>query len=259
MFSSFQHSREIYFRTPSTSNQHLHNHPIVTTSSSSSVGGVPNPTTPSNRRLSGRKRSHNNSKSQLIMDHEQDIEKKKKRMEHKEVERKRRQDMASLCSSLRSLLPLHLIKGRRSMSEHMNQAVNYIKHLQQNIKRLNTKREELKKTCRSVTDSSSISKNNIKSETLTVGCNRNLVTVTISCSHGEVVILIRSYTEQKGILISRVVEALLQEGLDVISCNSTKVNDRLIHSIQSQVIDETTSIQVSMLQQKLTELVNTPS
>ena len=117
------------------------------------------------------------------------------------------------------------------MSEHMNQAVNYIKHLEKNIKGLNNKRDELKKTCPHVTNSSSVLRNkNIESES----SSRNRpITVTVEYSHGVVEILITSCS---GFPISRVVKALTQEGLNVISCNSTKVDERLIHSIHCQVL-----------------------
>lgn len=124
------------------------------------------------------------------------------------------------------------------MSEQMNQAVTYIKHLQENMKVLNTKREELKKSCSLVIDSSvGLNYMNIENERMG-DCSRKPITVSVGCSHGGITILIKSYyyTKKEGFPISRVMKALLQEGLDVISCNSTKVNDRLIHSIETEVL-----------------------
>ncbi|KAM0060696.1 putative transcription factor bHLH family [Helianthus debilis subsp. tardiflorus] len=229
MSHSFKlHNSEICFQISSTSNQqHFdHNRPTA----SSSVGGVM--TTPSDQRLSGCKRSHNNSKSELIMDHQEGI-KMKKRMKHREIEKTRRKDMSKLCSSLSSLLPPPLIKRRQSMPESMEQAVSYIKHLQQNIKGLETKRDELKKACGHRSDHSCfITNKNTKKERLLVGCSHNPVSVTVSSSPGGIDVLIK---KEKGFLMSTVIEALIQEGLDVISWNFTKLNDQLIHSIQSEV------------------------
>ncbi|KAI3749007.1 hypothetical protein L6452_12513 [Arctium lappa] len=243
MFSSFKHSSEVSFQVPSTLHQQQD---LPTTEPFDNYKLVP-----SQRKPAGGKRSYNSLQQQhhhLTIDCNEDNEKKKKKIEHREIERKRRQEMANLCSSLRSLLPLDFIKGKRSMSEHMNQAVNYIKHLEENIKGLNNTRDELKKTCAHVADSSSVLQNkNIESES----SSRDPITVTIECSHGVIEILIKSCI---GFPISRVVKALVQEGFNVISCNSTKVNERLIHTIHSEGTDET-CIQVSILQKKLVELV----
>ncbi|KVI10058.1 transcription factor bHLH36-like [Cynara cardunculus var. scolymus] len=255
MFSSFEHSREVSFQIPSTTQQQQDHHNRLT--SVTALRRLPtgpfddHKLVPSQQKP-GRKRSCNNLQQQdhhLVVDCDDENEKKKKRLEHREIERRRRQEMANLCSSLRSLLPLDFIKGRRSTSEHMNQVVNYIKHLEENIKGLETTRDELKKTCPHVTDSSSVLPNkNIENET---SGRHGPNTVTVGCSHGGVEILIKSCT---GFPISRVVKALVQEGLNVISCNSTKVNERFIHSIHSEVSDEI-CIQVSILQKKLVELV----
>lgn len=89
----------------------------------------------------------------------------------------------------------------------MNEGVNYINHLKKNIKELSAKRDELKShaSC-----SFSIHKNNT-----TVG-------VEIS-------------TKEEGVPLSKLLEQLLKEGLDVVSCFSIQVNGRLLHSMQCEV------------------------
>ncbi|GKC37985.1 transcription factor bHLH118-like protein [Tanacetum coccineum] len=163
-----------------------------------------------------------------------------KKMLHREVERQRRQDMAKLHASLRELLPIEFVKGNRSISDHMHQAVHYIKQTEENVKLLIMRRDQLKNS--SNTNESSM--------------NHVLNTVSVNYSNGGVEVLINSCTIVEGFHLSRVLKALVEEGLNVTSCTSTKANDRLLHSIQSEASD-LALLDLSMLQQKLVFVSNT--
>ncbi|KAJ0043804.1 hypothetical protein Pint_17329 [Pistacia integerrima] len=169
----------------------------------------------------------------------------KKKMMHRDIERQRRQEMATLHASLRSLLPLEYIKGKRSMSDQMNEAVNYIKHLEVRIKELRVRRDELKKSSNSSSHGSesgssdqSVCQSNIIVRQSLVG-----VEVVYGCGYWE-----------QGLPLSRVIEILLDEGLRVVNCISTKVSDRLLHTIQTEVNDPS-CFNLGDLQQKLTSEV----
>ncbi|KAG5600491.1 hypothetical protein H5410_031861 [Solanum commersonii] len=58
---------------------------------------------------------------------------KLKKIMHRDLERQRRQGMSALHSSLTSLLSIHFVKGKRSVSDHMHEAVKYIKELQEDM------------------------------------------------------------------------------------------------------------------------------
>ncbi|KAI7745460.1 hypothetical protein M8C21_010476 [Ambrosia artemisiifolia] len=167
-----------------------------------------------------------------------------RKLAHREIERQRRQDMAKLYASLRDLLPLELLKGKRSTSDHMHQAVNYIKHMQENIKDLSAKRDRLKKM-----ETNTVSR--------TAGTNtRNVFpnTVSVSSCREGVQILINSCSIEDGFPLSRVLKEI-SEDLNVITCTCTKVNHRLIHSIHTEANDSV-STDNSVLQQRLVTIAN---
>ncbi|KAH7855516.1 hypothetical protein Vadar_025741 [Vaccinium darrowii] len=169
-----------------------------------------------------------------------------KNMAHRDVERQRRQEMAKLYASLRSLLPLEYVKGKRSICDHMNESVNYIKQLQKNIMELSIKRDKLKTTFNSVA-------NNTKATGGSESCSSDRVTVSM-CS-GGVEIFINQGVEDKGFHVSRVLEILVEDGLDVVSCVSTHINKKLLHVIKSEVCDPT-CVDLSILEEKLADIIN---
>ncbi|XP_039000167.1 transcription factor bHLH36-like [Hibiscus syriacus] len=169
-------------------------------------------------------------------------DKYKKQKLHREIERQRRQDMASLYASLRYLLPGEYIKGKRSISDHMNEAVNYIKHLEKKVKELDSKRRQLKR----VSNPASVGSGTTK----TTSDHRFIIR---PCFTG-IEIMFRCAVGDQDLPLSRVLSVLVDEGLPVFSCVSTKSEEYLLHTIQTQVTAPT-SIDISRLQQELPKLV----
>ncbi|KAK1421408.1 hypothetical protein QVD17_23719 [Tagetes erecta] len=185
------------------------------------------------------------SADQGVKDHE---DTQRKRV-HREIERQRRQDMAKLYASLRGLLPLEFLKGKRSTSDHMHQAVNYIKHMQENIRLLSVKRDRLKKL---VETSVSIHGTNTKEKRLMNLCPNTLS--VRSCDGEGIQILINSCSLEDGFPLSKVIDAISND-FNVVTYTCSKVNQRLIHSIQTEANDSV-STDYSMLEQRLAAIIN---
>nr|GEV44894.1 Myc-type, basic helix-loop-helix (bHLH) domain-containing protein [Tanacetum cinerariifolium] len=168
-----------------------------------------------------------------------------RKLVHREIERQRRQDMAKLYASLRGLLPLEFIKGKRSTSDLYVVRHLIYKHMQGNIKEMAVKRDQLKKF---VETNVSGPGTNSNEKNLT-----NLLpnTVSLHSSNGGIQISINSCPLEEGFPLSRILKAISKEGFKVITCTCTKVNDRLIHSIQAEENDPILT-DLSTLQQRLT-------
>nr|WKE35233.1 basic helix-loop-helix family protein [Rosa persica] len=192
-------------------------------------------------------------------------------------ERQRRQVMAIRTASLRSLLPLELIKvidsksitmilarvlffdgdiqGKRSISEHINEAVNYIKQLKEKIQEMNAKKEELRRVYKHY--SSSAHDFNPINENLGTRSTSNIM-VGPTCWGGVEIVVSTNSTncsELEGFSLSGVLKALLAEGLTVVESASTAANKRSFHSIQCEV-DDLACMDLSELQLKLNFLCN---
>ncbi|KAF7813210.1 transcription factor bHLH118-like [Senna tora] len=192
--------------------------------------------------------------------------KKSKKIVHREIERQRRQEMASLYSSLRSLLPLEFIKGKRSISDHMNEAVNYIKHLEKNIKELNAKRDKLKKFLVSNDNNSSnyysethIIKDEDEKEEEEEGTSRNTSFFSvheINNNEGVGIEVTCGFRDHKRLPLSKLLQVVLEEdeGLEVVNCVSTQVNGRFILSVQCEV-NNSDLVDLPALRRKIVDLV----
>ncbi|KAL8210849.1 hypothetical protein R6Q57_005286 [Mikania cordata] len=247
---SFQQSDELVFhRVPSSIcfqqpariqqnlTAELHDHVAM-------VGNTYNPVTKARKLHRDHSPSSNPGVEASKDDHAQ------RKLVHREIERQRRQEMAKLYASLRGLLPLEFLKGKRSTSDHMHQAVNYIKHMQENIRVLSVKRDRLKKlgeTCVSSTSGTDANDKRLM--------NMFPNTVSINSCNGGTQILINSCSIEDGFPLSRVLSAI-SEDLNVLTHHCTRVNQRLIHSIQAEANDRMSTIDNSKLEERLAAIAN---
>ncbi|KAG6579463.1 Transcription factor basic helix-loop-helix 126, partial [Cucurbita argyrosperma subsp. sororia] len=156
---------------------------------------------------------------------------KRKKILHRDVERQRRQEMSSLYSSLRSLLPLEYLKTR--------------------IQQLSDQRDDLK---------------SLSGENMAVGTGETLNSsrrdsVVVRSKNGLGIQVVLDTATQHRLPVSDVIRVLAVEGLEILSCITTKVNERYLHTIECQIVDNDgcyPSIDVSKLQHKLINLEYVP-
>lgn len=126
------------------------------------------------------------------------------------------------------------LQGKRSASDQMHEAVNYISHLKNNVKELEIKRDNLKKLSAGSSTTTATGTGSIRSS----ADNRHRSSsVTVSQCRGGVEVLIDScgFEEEGGLPLSKVLGVLVEQGLDVVSYISSDVEGRLFHTIRCEV------------------------
>uniref|UniRef100_A0A1J3G3S1 BHLH domain-containing protein n=2 Tax=Noccaea caerulescens TaxID=107243 RepID=A0A1J3G3S1_NOCCA len=190
------------------------------------------------------------TRHQSHMPHERDETKKEKKILHRNIERQRRQEMAILFASLRSHLPLQYIKGKRAMSDHVNGAVNFIKDTQTRIKDLAARRDELKKDIGPICSGPS---SQTGSGSGSGSSRSDPASVMVQpCVSGFEVVVSSSASGLEAWPLSRVLEVLHKQGLEVISSLTARVNERLMYTIQVEV-NSFVCFDLAWLQQNLIE------
>ncbi|XP_057786283.1 transcription factor bHLH36-like [Salvia miltiorrhiza] len=184
------------------------------------------------------KKRRRTSKSGPKQNEENKVSDELRKTTHREIERQRRQEMSTLYASLRELLPLEYIKGKRSVSDHMHEAASYIKDMEKKIEELQLRRDELKNA----------------SASNTTFDLPNFVTVNCCCDGLEILINC-GVKEGYGFSLSRVIVELTHSGLDVVTCISNKVNGRFLYKIHTQV-NALAYINLAELQQRLAYEIN---
>lgn len=175
---------------------------------------------------------------------------KQKKLMHREIERQRRQEMSTLYASLRQKLPLENIKGKRSTSDHILEAANYIEQLQKNVKNLEERREKLKKE--------SIGLSNIpRSGSSTASDSSPAAIVMVKECLDGMEILVNCGLNNEGFRLSRVLQVLFQEGLTIVNCSCAKINNTtVLHTIRTEVSSYQPRINVDVIQQKLADTIH---
>lgn len=112
------------------------------------------------------------------------------------------------------------------MCDHVGEAVEYINYMQKKIQELRIRRDKLNKSCD--LSAANVARSYYSTDSLP---NR----VVVNPVHEGLEILISGSSE---LGVSRVMVVLLERGIDVFSCISTKTNGMFLHKIHAEVIHE---------------------
>eukprot|EP00253_Pinus_taeda_P018183 PITA_18183 len=153
---------------------------------------------------------------------------------HKMIERQRREEMKVLFSQLRSLLPEHNLRGKRTAAEEVLETVNYVCHLQQQVKELSAQREKMKVNS---DQNARVSFEKICNKTVSFGGSDQDLAVKIN-SVGSGVQIWTNILE-RDIAYSDILLALEEDGLEVVSAASSAINNRVYHTIHAKVVSYT--------------------
>jgi len=149
---------------------------------------------------------------------------------HKMIERQRRKEMKVLFSRLISLLPEENLRGKRTVSEQVLEAENYVCHLQQKIEDLSAQREKMKVNS-GQNEKVSLEKFCNKTQAFG-GSDRQYPAVKINSVGSGVQIW--TNTLEHEIVYSDIILALEEGGLEVVTAASSAINSRAYHTIHAK-------------------------
>ncbi|KAL0317712.1 UNVERIFIED_CONTAM: Transcription factor [Sesamum angustifolium] len=198
-----------------------------------------------------KKRQRKASSSAAVQENMDEASNHTKKIMHRDIERQRRQEMSVLYASIRSLLPQEYTKGKRSASDHVGQAVNYVKHMQKKIEELKMRRDKLKRLSNSSGLADTYAED--QSSDLMSGSSN---CVNVNGLQGGVEVLISSSLNQGDFPLSKAIAHLLGRGLNVISCVSAIANGESLHKIQIEV-EDLTSINLAEIRERLAYVITT--
>nr|UFA45746.1 bHLH52 [Pinus massoniana] len=171
---------------------------------------------------------------------------------HKMIERQRRKEMKVLFSQLRSLLPEENLRGKRTVSEQVLEAVNYVYHLQRKVEGLSSQRETMKVNS---DQNAKVSLEKFCNETPQfVGSDGECPAVKINSAGSAVQILTNALENE--IAYSDILFALEHSEPEIVNAASSAINNKVYHTIHAKVLNLNT-FNIHTLYHKLWHLIST--
>lgn len=176
------------------------------------------------------------------------------------IERQRRKDMNALFAMLRSLLPHEHLRGKRAVSDQVQAAVNYIRHLQHKVEELSTEREKLRansdKNAKVALEAARLSSSEkvCNKAPAIEGSDQELPVVKIKSMGSVVQVCTNTFVHQ--IVYSQLLLALEESGLEVLCAASSAIDNKVYHTIHTKVSDLET-FRIDTLEKRLWNLIRT--
>ncbi|KAI5412956.1 transcription factor bHLH162 [Lathyrus oleraceus] len=170
------------------------------------------------------------------------------KVERKVVEKNRRNKMKSLFSNLNSLCPNYNPKKALSLPDQVDNAINYIKSLETNLKLAKEKKESLMRSKRSssVCSSSFGAKGSIKSPKVEIHENGSSLQVIVTCA----------VDDKFKFIFYEIIRILHEDHVEVISANSSMAGDSVIHVVHAEILHSLLQLGATKVSERLKRFVN---
>ncbi|GLJ55372.1 hypothetical protein SUGI_1188520 [Cryptomeria japonica] len=168
-----------------------------------------------------------------------------KKLLHKVIEKERRKQMKSRYSDLRSIIPEENFRGKTSITDQLSVATDYIRHMEQKVEELAKKRDKMKMN--EMQDCYKEDK-----DTSLLECK---AFPQVNVNHVGSLVLVTTSSLRGDMALSRLLLALEEEGLHIISASSFTPDDKVFHSLQCKVFDKQKFTSAAKLEQRLRQLM----
>ncbi|KAE8676168.1 putative Polygalacturonase 2 [Hibiscus syriacus] len=168
--------------------------------------------------------------------------------DRKTIERRRRNDMKTLCFKLTSLIPHHIFKPSKetvSQQDQLHLAATYIARLRERVEKLKKTKEEAMK---SVEPNGSI----MEAAAAPVGLSSPVVELRDLGSSIELVLITGL---NRNFMLYQVISILEQEGAEVVSASFSTLGGKIFHSIHAQAKLSRVGVETTRASQRLQELI----
>lgn len=144
--------------------------------------------------------------------------------------------VSKICDQILSIYSvIFLFQGESSVCDNIEEATNYIKDLEKNVKELQHKREKLEKFLSNQMPND-VGPSSTVISSINPSSNENYVKIKASSNELEIEINVTA-KEGEVFPLSNVFKVLqLEQGLNVVDCAYSKVNQRMVYVIHCQVL-----------------------